>query len=62
MTDHASDETGWNVVAAGMVEAEPKRSLWSPETEPMTAREYAWATVIAIGAVAAYALWSVILP
>lgn len=62
MTDRATDETGWSTLAAHMVVAEPRRSLWSPDEEPLTWRGYLAATLIAIGAIAAYALWSVILP
>jgi hypothetical protein len=62
MTDHATEETGWNVVAANMVEAMPRRSLWDPVHEPMGLRDYIAATVIAIAGIAAAVLWSAVFP
>lgn len=60
MTDHATDETGWRVVAANMVETQ-RRALWEPRNEPMTARDYVAAAAIAVMGVAAYWLWSAVL-
>jgi len=52
MTDRASEETGWHVVAANMVETQrPRRSLWAPEHEPMTWKGYALCTLYAAVAV-----------
>lgn len=60
MNENATEETGWTTLAAHMVTAEPRRSLWAPSDAPMTAREYAWATVIAIAGIAAAVLWSAV--
>ena len=60
MTDRATDETGWRVVAANRVETQ-RRALWEPRNEPMTARDYVAAAAIAVMAVAAYWLWSAVL-
>lgn len=48
MTDHTTEETGWHTVAAGMVTAEPRRSLWSPETEPMGFWGYVACTILGV--------------
>lgn len=60
MTDRATDETGWRVVTANMVETQ-RRALWEPRNEPMTARDYVAAAAIAVMGVAAYWLWSAVL-
>lgn len=54
VSDHTTEETGWHTVAAHMVTAEPRRSLWSPETEPMTWKGYAVCTILAVLAVIAF--------
>lgn len=62
MTDHTTEETGWVTLAAHMVTAEPRRSLWSPETEPMTWKGYLASAALSVAAIIAFVLWSAVLP
>ena len=57
MTDRATEETGWNVVASGMATAEPRRSLWAPQSEPMTTADYIICTALAIVGVGIFVLF-----
>lgn len=55
-SDHATPETGFRTLAAHMVTAEPRRSLWSPETEPMGFWGYVAATILGVAAAAIFVL------
>lgn len=57
VSDHTTEETGWHTVAAHMVTAEPRRSLWSPQDAPMRVRDYVGLTVLTVAAVVAFTLW-----
>lgn len=58
MTDHTTEETGWVTLAAHMVTAEPRRSLWSPQDAPMRVRDYVGLTILTVAAVVAFVfLW-----